>query len=62
LEEKLSTENEDATLAKDVIGLIENLENRVSIKNWNLFMEDFILSNSIYFLKFIFIYTFLDPN
>ena len=32
LEEKLSSENEDATLAKDVIGLIESLENRVSIK------------------------------
>ncbi len=49
LEEKLSTENEDATLAKDVIGLIENLENRVSIKNWNLLMEEFILSNFISF-------------
>jgi hypothetical protein len=30
LVEKLSSSNEDATLAKDVVGLIENSENKVS--------------------------------
>ena len=49
LEEKLSSENEDATLAKDVIGLIESLENRVSIKK----LEFIYLWSAAYFSNFI---------
>ena len=52
LEEKLSSENEDATLAKDVIGLIESLENRVSIKSIKK-LEFIYLWSAAYLSNFI---------